>query len=46
MTHAEAEPALIALEHEVREALAGHLCRCTGYSTIIKAVQHVAGGEP
>ena len=33
-------------EHEVREALAGHLCRCTGYSTIIKAVQHVAGGEP
>ena len=25
-------------EEEVREALAGHLCRCTGYSGIVEAV--------
>ena len=25
-------------EHEVREALAGNLCRCTGYHNIVKAV--------
>jgi carbon-monoxide dehydrogenase small subunit len=27
---------------EVRAALAGHLCRCTGYTKIIEAVQHAA----
>ena len=26
-------------EREVREALAGHLCRCTGYSAMIEAVR-------
>ena len=25
-------------EHEVREGLSGNLCRCTGYSNIVKAV--------
>ena len=30
-------------EHEVREALAGNLCRCTGYHNIVKAV--IAGSE-
>ena len=30
-------------EHEVREALAGNLCRCTGYHNIVKAVQAAAG---
>ena len=25
-------------EHEVREALAGNLCRCTGYHNIVKAI--------
>ena len=25
-------------EQEVREALAGNLCRCTGYHNIVKAV--------
>jgi carbon-monoxide dehydrogenase small subunit len=30
-------------EEEVREALAGNLCRCTGYENIIKAVQQAAG---
>jgi len=29
-------------EHEVREALAGNLCRCTGYEPIVAAVLEVA----
>jgi aerobic-type carbon monoxide dehydrogenase small subunit (CoxS/CutS family) len=29
-------------EEEVREALAGNLCRCTGYLGIIEAVEHAA----
>ena len=29
-------------EHEVREALAGNLCRCTGYEPIVTAVLSVA----
>jgi len=29
---------------EVKEALRGNLCRCTGYVKIIKAVQRAAGG--
>jgi carbon-monoxide dehydrogenase small subunit len=36
-------------ENEIREGLAGNLCRCTGYHNIVKAVQHAArlqqGGE-
>jgi carbon-monoxide dehydrogenase small subunit len=32
-------------EAEVREALAGNLCRCTGYQNIVKAVLSVAGQE-
>jgi carbon-monoxide dehydrogenase small subunit len=30
-------------EVEVREAIAGNLCRCTGYQNIVRAVQRVAG---
>ena len=30
-------------EEEVREALAGNLCRCTGYHNIVKAVMAAAG---
>jgi len=26
-------------EAEIRDALAGNLCRCTGYQNIVKAVQ-------
>ena len=34
-------------ETEVREALAGNLCRCTGYHNIVKAVLAAAkAGEP
>jgi carbon-monoxide dehydrogenase small subunit len=30
-------------EHEIREALEGNLCRCTGYQNIVKAIQYAAG---
>jgi carbon-monoxide dehydrogenase small subunit len=29
-------------EAEIREGLAGNLCRCTGYQNIVKAVQQAA----
>jgi 2-furoyl-CoA dehydrogenase 2Fe-2S iron sulfur subunit len=29
-------------EHEVRDMLSGHLCRCTGYTPIVQAVMEVA----
>jgi carbon-monoxide dehydrogenase small subunit len=32
-------------EAEVREALAGNLCRCTGYHNIVKAVLDAAGAS-
>jgi len=32
-------------EHEIREAIAGNLCRCTGYVNIVKAIQAAAGQE-
>jgi carbon-monoxide dehydrogenase small subunit len=30
---------------EIREALSGNLCRCTGYQNIVKAVQRAAKGN-
>ena len=33
-------------EEEVREALAGNLCRCTGYHNIVKAVLSASEGVP
>lgn len=32
-------------EHEIRKAIAGNLCRCTGYVNIVKAIQTAAGQE-
>lgn len=35
--------------HEIREALDGNLCRCTGYETIVDAIHDASGrmrGEP
>ena len=31
-------------EADIRDGLAGNLCRCTGYNNIVKAVQQAAGG--
>jgi aerobic carbon-monoxide dehydrogenase small subunit len=31
---------------EIREALSGNLCRCTGYQNIVKAVQRAVSHEP
>ena len=33
------------LEATIREVLAGHLCRCTGYAPILRAALDVAGGD-
>ncbi len=33
-------------ELEIKEAIAGNLCRCTGYEPIIKAIKAVAGTSP
>jgi aerobic-type carbon monoxide dehydrogenase small subunit (CoxS/CutS family) len=30
-------------EAQIRGALAGHLCRCTGYASIVRAVREAAG---
>jgi carbon-monoxide dehydrogenase small subunit len=32
-------------EEEIRHALEGNLCRCTGYHNIVRAVQMAAGAE-
>jgi carbon-monoxide dehydrogenase small subunit len=29
-------------EPEIRQAISGNLCRCTGYVNIVKSVQHAA----
>jgi aerobic carbon-monoxide dehydrogenase small subunit len=31
-------------DKEIRDALSGNLCRCTGYQGIVRAVRQVAGG--
>jgi aerobic carbon-monoxide dehydrogenase small subunit len=32
-------------EGEIRQAISGNLCRCTGYVNIVKAVQYAAGKQ-
>jgi carbon-monoxide dehydrogenase small subunit len=33
-------------ETQIREAISGNLCRCTGYVNIVKAIQHAAAKRP
>ena len=35
-----------ATNENVREAIAGNLCRCTGYTKIVEAIQLAAGEQP
>jgi len=32
-------------EQEIREGIAGNLCRCTGYQNIVKAIQYAAAKQ-
>jgi carbon-monoxide dehydrogenase small subunit len=32
-------------EAEIREAISGQICRCTGYATIVRSVQWAAAEE-
>ena len=31
--------------HEIREGIEGNLCRCTGYNSIVRALDAVAKGN-
>jgi aerobic carbon-monoxide dehydrogenase small subunit len=33
-------------EHEIREAISGQLCRCTGYDNIVRSIQWAAAHQP
>src|SRR5215475_6705382 len=33
-------------EHEIREAISGQICRCTGYASIVRSIQWAAAHEP
>jgi carbon-monoxide dehydrogenase small subunit len=32
-------------EEEIRIGISGNICRCTGYMTIVKAIQHAAKAQ-
>jgi carbon-monoxide dehydrogenase small subunit len=32
-------------EDEIRWAISGNICRCTGYMNIVKAIQHAAKAQ-
>jgi carbon-monoxide dehydrogenase small subunit len=33
-------------EYEIREAISGQICRCTGYQNIVKSIQWAAAHQP
>ena len=33
-------------EEDVRDMLSGHICRCTGYEGMVRAILDVAGDAP
>ena len=33
-------------QQEIREAISGQICRCTGYENIVRAVKHAAETQP
>jgi len=33
-------------EADIRWAISGNLCRCTGYVNIVKSIQHASGARP
>jgi carbon-monoxide dehydrogenase small subunit len=33
-------------DHEIREAISGQICRCTGYHNIVKSIQWAARNQP
>jgi aerobic-type carbon monoxide dehydrogenase small subunit (CoxS/CutS family) len=43
-THALIERSPGADRDQIEEALAGHVCRCTGYVKILEAVESAVGG--
>ena len=32
-------------EADIRQAISGNLCRCTGYVNIVKSIQHAAAAR-
>ena len=44
-THALLERTAHPSREDIEEALAGHVCRCTGYAKILAAVQSAANGS-
>ncbi|HEX3171410.1 MAG TPA: 2Fe-2S iron-sulfur cluster-binding protein, partial [Burkholderiales bacterium] len=40
--HALLQTASQPTDHQIREAIGGNLCRCTGYQQIVDAVKHAA----
>jgi carbon-monoxide dehydrogenase small subunit len=33
-------------EEEIREAISGQICRCTGYATIVRSIRWAAEHQP
>ena len=35
-----------ASAQDMKAAMSGHICRCTGYQGLLRAIDHIAGGQP